>query len=82
VQGVRGHPLVLSAAAVQAVLRAPGTAGGVGIRAWLQARGQERAQAVAFLPCTSPGYVSDLDTPEDLAALRHALPGVEIAWER
>ena len=73
VDGVRGHPLILSWQAVQAVTAMPAHQG---IRDWLHSHpGQVR-------PLTTPqhAYTTDLDTPEDVAALKEALAPLTVDW--
>lgn len=58
VNGQRGHPVLLSAQAVQAIVQQPAD---LGVRAWLAAH----PQAVQTLALDDAAYVSDADTPED-----------------
>lgn len=62
VDGVRGHPVLLSWHAVQAIAA---TERHTGIRAWLAAN----ADTVSPVSTHERAYVTDVDTPEDLAAL-------------
>ena len=62
VDGVRGHPVLLSWHAVQAIAAA---ARSTGVRAWLAAN----ADAVSPLSTAEAAYVTDVDTPGDLARL-------------
>jgi molybdenum cofactor cytidylyltransferase len=65
VDGVRGHPLILSGAAVRGVLT---QAAHLGIRDWMTSHPDQ----VRPLPMLHAAYVTDIDTPEDLAAFRSA----------
>lgn len=81
VAGVRGHPVLLSAAAVQAIVASPDTcrnadAGAdvdvdadadpkAGVRCWMR----RNPGAVRFLPQTDPAYTQDVDTLGDLARI-------------
>lgn len=62
VDGVRGHPLLLSWTAVQAVAAQPVH---LGVRDWLRDAGDK----MRMLEMHSAAYTRDLDTPEDLASL-------------
>ncbi|RZL01075.1 MAG: hypothetical protein EOP36_13080 [Rubrivivax sp.] len=73
VDGVRGHPLLLSMAAVQPMSAMPS---GVGVRDWLG----RHPQLVKPVVTTRRAYTTDLDTPEDLAALRAALAPRPVSW--
>lgn len=73
VGGVRGHPVLLSWAAVEAVRTTPGD---LGIRDWL-ARHPANLQVVSS---DREGYVTDLDTPADLAAVRARLAPLAVTW--
>ena len=73
VDGVRGHPLLLSWAAVQQVAATPPQ---VGIRDWL-ARHPDRVQPLFTEPRS---YITDLDTPDDLAALQTRLHPQRVDW--
>ncbi|NDY93142.1 nucleotidyltransferase family protein [Ideonella livida] len=70
VHGQRGHPVLLSPTAVVGVLAQPPDAGPAGVRAWLAAH----PQAVQALPLSDPAYVQDVDTLQDVALHRLALP--------
>lgn len=70
---VRGHPVLLSWAAVEAVRATPSH---LGIRDWL-ARHPQNLQVVTS---DRVGYVTDLDTPADLAAVRARLAPLPVAW--
>lgn len=73
VQGVRGHPVLLSWAAAQAVAAQPWPRG---VREWWRAAGD----AVQTLHTGHDAYTADLDTPDDLAALRQRLHPLPVAW--
>ncbi len=66
VNGVRGHPVILAWDAVEQIHRTPFHAG---IRDWMRVH----SDAVALIESDRVGFVTDLDTPEDFAALRAAL---------
>lgn len=73
VGGAPGHPLLLSAAAVRSVNL---LASGAGLRQWLDpAHGRH-----ASFDSDNRAYVTDLDTPDDLRALRLALAPAVIDW--
>lgn len=71
--GVRGHPVCLSWAAVQAVLAMPEPCG---VRDWLAGAGA----AVQTVTLHHDACSTDLDTPADLAALQQRLWPVPVAW--
>lgn len=71
--GARGHPVILSAAAVQAIDALPAE---LGVREWMR----EHPDAVALWPQAARACVTDLDTPEDLQALRQRLPTLTLRW--
>ena len=73
VAGVRGHPLILSRRAAEAIAATPRE---LGIRDWL-ARHPERVLAVN---ASQPAYVSDIDTEADVEALRAALAPHIVSW--
>nr|WP_315207051.1 NTP transferase domain-containing protein [uncultured Albidiferax sp.] len=73
VDNVRGHPLILSWQAVQAVAAMPAHQG---IRDWLHSHPAQ----VRPLPTPERAYTSDLDTPEDVAALKEALYLQTVEW--
>ena len=73
VDGVRGHPLILSWQAVQAVAAMPAS---LGIRDWLHSHPAQ----VCPLPTPERAYTADLDTPEDVEALRKALYPQPVGW--
>jgi molybdenum cofactor cytidylyltransferase len=66
VDGTRGHPLLLSR---EAVLSADAAPPHHSVRDWLNAH----AGATCQLPCTQPGYVTDVDTEADLLRVRALL---------
>lgn len=73
VHGAPGHPLLLSAAAVRSANLLPP---GAGLRQWLDpAQGRH-----ATFDSDNRAYVTDLDTPDDLRALRRALAPAVIDW--
>lgn len=72
VGGVRGHPVILSAHGAATVNDSPP---GLGVRDWMR----QQPHRVAAFHSEQPAYVTDLDTPEDLAALRRTLPSAAIA---
>ena len=73
VAGVRGHPVILSAHSAAA---ANGLPPELGIRDWMQ---QQRGRVAPF-PSDYRAYVTDLDTPEDVEALRRTLHPLTVAW--
>lgn len=73
VQGVRGHPVCLAWPAVQAVVAQPCPRG---VRDWLAGAGD----AVQAVTTDHDAYTTDLDTPDDLAALRQRLAPRAVAW--
>lgn len=73
VEGVRGHPLLLSAKAVRQV---QATRSDQGVRDWL---GRHPHLVKPFLS-ERRAYVTDLDTPDDLAALTLALAPQPVCW--
>lgn len=70
---VRGHPVLLSWEAVLAVRATPGHAG---IRDWLAGH----PEAIRFMDCERLAYVTDLDTPADLEALRAWFHPQPVDW--
>lgn len=79
VNGVRGHPLLLSAHAVAQVLAMPPRDGVLpGVRDWLAAH----PEAVAQVPTTRIAHVTDVDTPDDVAALRALVHPTPVAWPK
>lgn len=73
VGGVRGHPVCLSWAAVQAVAEQPP---GQGVRDWLAQAGG----AVQAIVTDREAHITDLDTPADLEALRRRLWPLPVEW--
>lgn len=73
VGGVRGHPLLLS---WQAVQRASATPRHLGVRDWLD-RHPDSIQAV---PTDRGAFVTDVDTPEDLASLQTLVHPEPVTW--
>ncbi len=73
VHGVRGHPLMISAATVARSLdtRWPG-----GLRQWISAQTWKPQPFVS----ENDAYISDLDTPDDLDALRRRLHPRDLSW--
>ena len=70
VDGVRGHPLLLSS---DAVAQVSATACHLGIRDWLR----KHPEAVQLFHSPRRAYVTDVDTPDDLIALQallHPIP--------
>jgi CTP:molybdopterin cytidylyltransferase MocA len=75
VGGVRGHPVLLSWQAVQAVVGQPWPRA---VRAWMLAN----TGSTQWLQVDRDACVTDLDTPDDLQALRSRLAGASIAWPK
>ena len=73
VAGVRGHPLILSRRAVEAIASTPRE---LGIRDWLA----RHPQHVLAVNVSQPAYVSDIDTAADVEALRAALAPHSVSW--
>lgn len=73
VAGVRGHPVLLSWRAVGQIAALPPEAG---IRDWLKAH----PGLVAPFVSQQRAYVTDLDTPADLAALARAMQPEPVRW--
>lgn len=73
VGGVRGHPLILSSRAVHQICTLPRHCG---IREWLGSH----PDSVASIESGRPAYVSDLDTPADVDALRDYLYQMPLTW--
>ncbi len=73
VGGVRGHPVLLSASAVRQVLSTPPEAG---IRDWLRGH----PHLVKPMLATQRAYIDDLDTPEDLLALKELFAPQAVCW--
>lgn len=73
VDGVRGHPLLLSGHAVAQIAATPTH---LGVRDWLRSH----PEAVAPVHTQRQAYVSDVDTPDDLIALQALLHPAVVAW--
>lgn len=73
VDGVRGHPVILSARSAAAANDLPP---GLGIRDWMT----RQPGSVAPFRSEQQAYVTDLDTPDDLQRLRQRLRPATIAW--
>lgn len=73
VDGVRGHPLLLSS---HAVAQVAASAPQLGIRDWLQ----RHPEAVQPLHTARRGCVTDVDTPDDLSALQALVHPMVVAW--
>lgn len=73
VDGVRGHPLLLSS---HAVAQVAATAPQLGIRDWLQ----RHPEAVQPVPSVRRACVTDVDTPDDLSALQALVHPMVVAW--
>lgn len=73
VGGVRGHPVLLSGAAVGRIVATPGEPG---VRDWLAAH----PAAVQPFLATDPAYITDLDTSADLDRLRALVHPATVAW--
>lgn len=73
VDGVRGHPLLLSGHAVAQVCA---TARHLGIRDWLRGH----PEAIAPVHTQRRAYVTDVDTPDDLIALQALVHPAAVAW--
>ncbi len=73
VDGVRGHPVLLSWGAAQAIDAAPHRQG---VREWLQAH----AERTCRRPCRDPAHVFDLDTEEDVARFRDRIAPSHVRW--
>ena len=73
VEGVRGHPLLLSWELVMQIHDAPE---GTGVREWLT----QHPGTLNFMPSSSVGYTSDIDTPVDFAKLEAALHPMRLTW--
>ncbi len=79
VNGVRGHPLLLSAHAVAQVLAMPRRDGVLpGVRDWLAAH----PEAVVSFHTHRIAHVTDVDTPGDVAALRAYVHPTPVAWPK
>ncbi len=73
VNGVRGHPVILSARSAAAANDLPP---GLGTRDWMK----QQPASVAPFHSEHRGYVTDLDTPQDLDALRRRLHPITVEW--
>ncbi|SFC63421.1 molybdenum cofactor cytidylyltransferase [Polaromonas sp. OV174] len=73
VDGVRGHPLLLSWSAVEQVAATPPL---MGIRDWLASH----SDLVKPLVTKQRSYITDLDTPDDLVALQTLLHPQRVDW--
>ena len=73
VAGVRGHPVLLSWQAVGQIAALPPNAG---IRDWLK----DHPGLIAPFVSQQPAYITDLDTPADLAALAQAVWPEPVRW--
>jgi molybdenum cofactor cytidylyltransferase len=73
VDGVRGHPLLLSS---HAVAQISATARHLGIRDWLRSH----PEAVGPVHTSRRAYVTDVDTPDDLSALQALVHPAPVAW--
>lgn len=73
VAGVRGHPVLLS---WQAVGQIDALSPDAGIRDWLK----DHPGLVGPFISQQPAYVTDLDTPADLAALQQAVWPEPVRW--
>jgi len=73
VEGVRGHPVLLSSRAVHDLVNASHW---TGVRHWLATH----AGKAMAIPASGPAYVTDLDTPDDLALLRQRLSPLTVGW--
>ncbi|MDD2546735.1 MAG: NTP transferase domain-containing protein [Burkholderiaceae bacterium] len=73
VGGVRGHPLLLSRHAVQQISALPDH---VGVRDWLAAH----PSLTTPFPTPQPAHITDLDTPDDVAALQAHFHPTPVAW--
>ncbi|MBB1623845.1 NTP transferase domain-containing protein [Achromobacter sp. UMC71] len=73
VDGVRGHPVILSARSAAAANDLPP---GLGIRDWMT----QQPGSVAPFYSEQRAYVTDLDTPEDIEALRKTWRGSSVQW--
>lgn len=73
VDGVRGHPLLLSSHAVAQIAATPRH---LGIRYWLRSH----PEAVQPVHTSRRAYVTDVDTPDDLIALQALVHPAAVAW--
>lgn len=72
VGGVQGHPVLLSSQAVAQILSAPSD---YGCREWMRSH----ASSIMRVQTSTLAYISDLDTPADLAALLSSRSGENLA---
>lgn len=73
VNGVRGHPVILSARSAAAANDLPP---GLGVRDWMM----QQPGSVAPFYSEQRAYVTDLDTPEDIDALRASQHWSSVEW--
>jgi CTP:molybdopterin cytidylyltransferase MocA len=73
VDGVRGHPLLLSS---HAVAQIAATDRHLGIRDWLRSH----PEAVQPVHTSRRAYVTDVDTPDDLIALQALVHPAALGW--
>ena len=73
VDGVRGHPLLLSSHAVAHIAATPCH---LGIRDWLR----DHPEAAQPVHTSRRAYVTDVDTPDDLIALQALVHPARVAW--
>ena len=73
VDGVRGHPLILTWQAVQQVLATPAH---LGIRDWLA----QHPDLIQAIPTDQQAHVADLDTPSDVTALQAHCHPTPVSW--
>lgn len=73
VDGVRGHPLLLSQQAVALVTATPNH---LGVRAWLDSH----PSAVWQLNCAQKSFVTDVDNHEDILKLQTHLHPTLVTW--
>lgn len=73
VDGIRGHPLLLSSYAVEQV---SATTSNQGIRDWLN----NHSECVRLIHSPQRAYITDLDTPDDLTALQARVHPTPVAW--
>lgn len=73
VDGVRGHPVLLSASAVRQVAE---QAAELGVRDWLE----RHSPLVEHWQTSHAAYVFDMDTPADVEALDGRLKNLTVAW--
>lgn len=73
VGGVRGHPLLMSASAAQAIHT---TSSDLGIRDWLSCH----PESVGTLETSNRAYITDVDTNEDLVLLQHLMKPASVTW--